>query len=50
MMKAVLERNLYIVKWFAKSIREYALNTQEVNNLLDEKAHPREDAPVEPPE
>jgi hypothetical protein len=53
MMKAVLEKNLYIVKWFAKSIQEYALTTQEVNNLLDEEgemAHPREDAAVEPSE
>jgi hypothetical protein len=28
MMKAILEKNLYIVKWFAKGVEEYALIVQ----------------------
>jgi hypothetical protein len=49
----MLKKNLYIVKWFAKSIQEYALTTQEVNNLLnkeEEIAHLYKDALVEPSE
>ena len=34
-MKAVIEGNLYIVKWFAKSVEEYALTTQDIDNLLE---------------
>jgi hypothetical protein len=49
----VLEKNLYIVKWFVKSIQEYTLTTQEVNNLLNKKeemVYPYKDALVEPSE
>jgi transposase InsO family protein len=42
MMKAVLESNLYIVKWFAKSVEEYALTTQEIDNLLEDNEAERQ--------
>lgn len=34
MMKAVLEGKLYVIKWFAKGVEEYALSSYEVRDLL----------------
>jgi hypothetical protein len=33
-LRAVLEGNLYVVKWFTKAIKEYALAADQINDLL----------------